>query len=267
MVIKFCFALILTLMMSFTAQANAYKAFVFSHQGETLPYRLLYPRNFDPEQSYPLVLFLHGAGERGDDNLVQLTHGAELFAGEAIRREYPAIVVFPQAAEEDYWARVEVEQDSRPYALRFADKETQPTQAMQLLLGLMDELSAKSFVDQQRIYVGGLSMGGMGTYEILARRPQMFAAAIAICGGGNLENAKHYRQGLPLWAFHGAEDDVVDADLSEQMVAAINQHGGNARLTLYKDTGHNSWDRAFAEPNLLPWLFSHHLLKSAVVQR
>ncbi|WP_197414346.1 prolyl oligopeptidase family serine peptidase [Lacimicrobium alkaliphilum] len=246
-------------MMSFTAQANAYKALVFSHQGETLPYRILYPLNFDPEQSYPLVLFLHGAGERGDDNLAQLTHGAELFAREAIQREYPAIVVFPQAAEEDYWANVDVNSESSPYKLRFADKDAQPTQAMQLLLGLMDELSSEPFVDQQRIYVGGLSMGGMGTYEILARRPKMFAAAIAICGGGNLKNAGHYRQGLPLWAFHGEDDEVVDADLSEQMVAAINQHGGNARLTLYKDTGHNSWDKAFSEPDLFPWLFSHQL--------
>jgi predicted peptidase len=259
MAMKFRFALLLTLMMSCTAQADAYKALAFSHQGETLPYRILYPLNFDAEQTYPLVLFLHGAGERGDDNLAQLTHGAELFARQAIQREYPAIVVFPQAAEEDYWARVEVRQDSRPYQLRFADKEDQPTQAMQLLLALMDELSAKPFVDRQRIYVGGLSMGAMGTYEILARRPHMFAAAIAICGGGNPENAGHYRQGLPLWAFHGEDDEVVDVGLSEQMVAAINEQGGSARLTLYKDTGHNSWDRAFTEPDLLPWLFSHQL--------
>ncbi|WP_099034300.1 prolyl oligopeptidase family serine peptidase [Lacimicrobium alkaliphilum] len=236
-----------------------FEAKTYSHGGQSLNYRILYPADFEPQKTYPLVLFLHGAGERGDDNLAQLTHGAELFAREDVRREYPAIVVFPQAPENDYWANVDVLRESQPYQLQFADISAQPTDAMQLVLALTDVLSAEPFVDKQRVYVGGLSMGAMGTYEILARRPHLFAAAIAICGGGNVNNAAHYQKELHIWAFHGTEDKVVDASLSEEMVAAINQHGGNARLTLYKDTNHNSWDKAFAEPALLPWLFTQRL--------
>lgn len=259
---RLAIAVILSFMMISAVQARdsqLYQAKRFQYSGGSLQYRILYPHNFTPDKTYPLLLFLHGSGERGGDNLAQLTHGASLFTQKDIRQGYPAIVIFPQAPAEDDWANVEVDASFKPYKLTFSEVSVPVTASMQGVLALMDELSAKPFVDRQRIYVGGLSMGAMGTYEILARRPQMFAAAIAICGGGNPENAGHYRQGLPLWAFHGEEDQVVAPSLSVQMVEAINQHGGNAKLTLYSETGHNSWDKAFAEPALLAWLFSHQL--------
>jgi len=122
---------------------------------------------------------------------------------------------------------------------------------------LMDELADKSFVNTDKIYVGGLSMGAMGTYEILYKRPNMFAASFAICGGANPEIAKEYPHGFDIWIFHGKKDDIVLPKYSEAMARAINHYGGNAKLSLYPDDNHNSWDSAFAEPNLLPWLFSH----------
>ncbi len=233
-----------------------YQAKRLQHSAGTLSYRIMYPHDFNSEKRYPLVLFLHGSGERGEDNQAQLTHGAALFADSASRRDYPAIVIFPQASTNDDWAKVNVTRDTQPLALEFASVNAPPTIAMQGVLALLEDFSARTYVDKQRIYVGGLSMGAMGTYEILARRPEMFAAAIPICGGGNPDNAAYYRKGLPLWAFHGEEDKVVAPSLSVQMVEAINQHGGNAKLTLYSETGHNSWDKAFAEPELLAWLFA-----------
>ncbi|MCB0470047.1 MAG: phospholipase, partial [Flavobacteriaceae bacterium] len=102
----------------------------------------------------------------------------------------------------------------------------------------------------------GLSMGGMGTYEILSRKPDMFAAAFAICGGGNPELTENYATKIPMWIFHGAKDDVVNPQLSIDMVSAILKFGGKPNFTLYADDNHNSWDSAFAEPELLLWLFS-----------
>jgi predicted peptidase len=112
-------------------------------------------------------------------------------------------------------------------------------------------------VDKHRVYVGGLSMGGMGTFELLRRKPNVFAAAFAICGGDNTFNAKLYAKKVPLWIFHGAKDDVVPVEHSLVMAEAIKAAGGNPKLTIYPNDSHNSWNDAFAEPDLIPWLFSH----------
>jgi predicted peptidase len=107
----------------------------------------------------------------------------------------------------------------------------------------------------------GLSMGGMGTFELLSRKPDVFAAAVAICGGGDPDSVTEYASEVPLWAFHGAKDNVVAPQQSITMVSALLKEGGLPRFTLYDDADHNSWDPAFAEPGLLPWLFSHSLKK------
>jgi len=115
----------------------------------------------------------------------------------------------------------------------------------------------KPYVNKHMVYVGGLSMGGMGTYEIIGRRPKVFAAAFAICGGDNTLNAKKYAKKVPLWVFHGAKDSVVPEAHSESIVAAIKDAGGDPKFTVYPNDDHNSWDDAFREPLLIPWLFSH----------
>ncbi|MHA7843407.1 MAG: carboxylesterase family protein [Winogradskyella sp.] len=248
--------LCLVCLMAFSnAQEDFYKEQVHVKDEDTLQYRIMYPENFSEEETYPVVLFLHGAGERGKDNKKQLVHGSKLFADKTNRGAFPAIVIFPQCPKSDYWSKVDVDRSTKPIGLKF-EYETGPTKAMALVLDLMDEFAEKPFVKKEKIYVGGLSMGGMGTFEILSRRPDMFAAAFAICGGGDPESAKEYANTTDLWVFHGAKDDVVDPQLSIDMVSGILKYGGKPNFTLYADDNHNSWDSTFAEPELLKWLFS-----------
>ncbi|MCE7992472.1 MAG: prolyl oligopeptidase family serine peptidase [Roseivirga sp.] len=223
----------------------------------TLLYRVLYPENFDRSQKYPLVYFLHGAGERGTDNAKQLIHGSKLFLDTENRQKYPAIVVFPQCPPGDYWANVsrEVNELTGKRDFIFA-KKGKPTKAMKGALSLIDSLVDLTYVDNNRIYISGLSMGGMGTFELVSRRPKTFAAAMPICGGDNPKSAGIYATRLPFWVFHGARDNVVPSKFSEQMVEAIKAQGGNAKFSLYPNANHNSWDKAFAEPEFLSWLFS-----------
>ncbi|MGE5943354.1 MAG: prolyl oligopeptidase family serine peptidase [Flavobacteriales bacterium] len=232
-----------------------YELKTFIDNTDTLNYRILYPKDFSEDKQYPLVLFLHGAGERGSNNASQLTHGSKLFASENNREVFPAIVVFPQCPQDDYWANASIDRSTKPLTIKFYNGG-QPTKALGLVMQLMDTMVAESFVDKQKVYVGGLSMGGMGTFEILYRKSDMFAAAFAICGGGNTEVAEAYAKTIDLWIFHGAKDDVVVPQFSIDMVSAILNYGGKPNFTLYADDNHNSWDSAFAEPKLLPWLFS-----------
>ena len=253
--------LLVIFILGFSLNAQESKeAFLKKHYilgSDTLSYRILFPKNFDENKQYPLLLFLHGAGERGSDNERQLTHGADLFLNEENRENYPAIVVFPQVPKSDYWAQVDVRRDTIPFQFNFRNQEA-PTTSMKLAMQLMDEMKAENFTDDDRIYIGGLSMGGMGTYEMLYRKPEMFAAAFAICGGADTEIVKNYQEGLDIWIFHGETDNVVLPEYSKAMAREINHHGGNAKVSLYPNDNHNSWDSAFAEPYLMEWLFSHH---------
>ncbi len=236
-----------------TLAQSAFTPHTFQGKEGSLPYQLLLPENFSEDRKYPLILFLHGSGERGSDNQKQLVHGSELFLDIENQEKYPAVVVFPQCPAGDFWAKADF---SGGAANRiFLDSET-PTRAMSLLLQLADSITSHFFVDKKKIYVGGLSMGGMGTFELLSRRPETFAAAIPICGGGNPDSAKKYAGNLSLWIFHGAKDDVVYPSYSTDIAIALIRAGHRPKYTLYKDANHNSWDSAFAEPELLPWLFS-----------
>jgi len=254
--------LILLLLAMFAANSvnaqgdlDAYVRKVYLSGNDTLPYRILYPNNFNPDQKYPLVLVLHGAGERGDNNEAQLAYGAQLFLES--QEQYPAIVVFPQCPKDSYWSNVNIVPDDTGKRTFNFRKGGKPTEAMEALLGLLGELKHSGYVNKHHIYIGGLSMGGMGTFELLRRRPNTFAAAFPICGGGSPANAKKYARKVPLWIFHGAEDSVVPVGKSEIMAQAIKAADGDVKLTIYPGVDHNSWDNAFKEPELLPWLFSH----------
>jgi len=223
---------------------------------DTLNYRLMLPKDFDSTKSYPMVLFLHGAGERGSDNKKQLVHGSSLFGSEENREKFPAIVIFPQCPKDDYWANAEVDRSTRPISLKFP-LDIEPTKSMRLLLEMLSQFSTKKYIDKSRLYIGGLSMGGMGTFEMLHRKPSTFAAAFAICGAGNPKATEAYAQTTPIWVFHGAQDDVVNPRASVEMVDGILKNGGKPNFSLYAKDNHNSWDSAFAEPELLSWLFSN----------
>ncbi|HUH34053.1 MAG TPA: prolyl oligopeptidase family serine peptidase, partial [Daejeonella sp.] len=179
----------------------------------------------------------------------------KLFTDTTVREKFPAIIVFPQCPADNYWSNVKFPMVNGKRTFEFA-KGGKPTVAMKLLMGLVDELEDKPYTDDNRLYVGGLSMGGMGTFELLRRMKGQFAAAFAICGGDNLKNTNKYKK-VPLWIFHGAKDDVVPPENSQTIVNALKAKGADVKFTLYPDANHNSWDQAFAEPQLLPWLFSH----------
>lgn len=244
----------------FSAQAqdmDVYQKKIYLDQGDTLPYRIMYPPDFDEKSQYPLLLFLHGAGERGNDNEKQLVHGASFFADPSNRKEYPAIVIFPQCPEGEWWARMEVSEDPAGNRIFIFPGKGSPTPSMRLVMRLLDRLVSESYVDADRVYLGGLSMGGMGSFDLLTLRPKTFAAAFPICGGGNPNRARKISRFTSFWIFHGAEDKVVAPGYSELMAEALKKHKGEVKLTIYPGIGHNSWENAFAEPDLLPWIFSN----------
>ena len=251
--------LLMMLLANMTAYAQggleAYQRKEYVQGNDTLPYRILYPKNFDADKKYPLVLVLHGAGERGDNNEAQLVYGAKLFL--VNQEKYPAIVVFPQCPKDSYWSNVNIVTDENGKRTFNFRKGGEPTKAMASLLGLLKELEDSGNIDKDRMYVGGLSMGGMGTFELLSREPKTFAAAFPICGGGAPESARKYAKKIEgIWIFHGEVDSVVPVENSKVMARAIEEAGGDVKLTIYPNVDHNSWDYAFSELELLPWLFS-----------
>jgi predicted peptidase len=254
----FSFATIIFIMSFSQAQdSSLYEKRFFVHNNDTMPYCILLPLNFDSHKKYPLILFLHGSGERGNDNESQLIHGGDLFLIDSIRKKYPAIVVFPQCSQKSYWSNNESRYDSSAQK-RIIDfkADGEPTKAMKLLMELLTNLEDNYSPDKKRMYVGGLSMGGMGTFELVRRKPGTFAAAFAICGGANITTAQKMKK-TAWWIFHGLKDPVVDPQFSKDMADALKQAGATVRLTLYPEDGHNSWDDAFKEPELFSWLFSH----------
>ena len=231
---------------------------LFIQKSDTLPYRMMVPDDYDPKKKYPLVIFLHGSGERGNDNEKQLVHGAKLFLRDSIRKKYPAIVVFPQCSANSYWSNVNIVTDAQTGSRTFNfQTDSKPTVAMNLLLNLVNEFQRKYSIQKKKIYISGLSMGGMGAFEIVRRRPNLFAAAVPICGGANPATASKLIK-TKWWIFHGEKDDVVNPQYSKDMAMAILNEGGNAKLTIYPNANHNSWDSAFAESNFLQWMFSNH---------
>ena len=242
----------------FSQDKSLFEKKLFIQKNDTLPYRILLPINYNPSKKYPLILFLHGSGERGNNNEAQLTHGAELFLRDSIRNNYPAIVVFPQCPANSYWSNVTIVNDTINKTRIFEFAPTgKPTTAMHLLLKLVNALQKNYPLQKSQFYVAGLSMGGMGTFELVRRKPNMFAAAMPICGGANSAIASKLTK-TNWWLFHGENDNVVNVQYSKDMAAAISNAGGSVKLTIYPNANHNSWDSAFAENDFMRWMFSNH---------
>ncbi len=216
--------------------------------GGTLPYRLLVPAKIEAEKKYPLVIFLHGAGERGSDNALQLKNGAPAFAKPEAREKFPCFVFAPQCPKDKKWVEME-------WGGVTGTAPADPGPIEKLVLSAADALAHEFQIDPDRIYVTGLSMGGFGTWDLITRHPEKFAAAIPVCGGGDKTKAAAAKA-VPVWAFHGLEDKVVLPVRSQDMVAAVRAAGGTAALTEYPGVAHDSWTFAYSEANLLPWLFA-----------
>lgn len=217
--------------------------------GDTLRYRQLFP-DYDTVRKYPLVIFLHGSGERGNDNEAQLKWGVMNFATAEAMKSHPAYVIAPQCPENMDWADF----TNRNGGLMLHPVPSKPTE---LLIGLIHQLMKKLPVDTNRIYITGLSMGGYGTYDIIERYPHLFAAAVPVCGGGDATRAASIAH-IPIWIFHGAEDAAVDPTLSYDMAKALTKAGAHPGLTIYPETGHFSWIAAYSDPAMMEWMFRQH---------
>jgi predicted peptidase len=249
------FSLLLAVTVANAQDRSLYQRKFFIQGNDTLPYRILYPLNYQSDKKYPVVFFLHGSAQRGKDNNRQLIWGADLFLDAANRMKFPAIVVFPQCPNTSLWNAITFSKLDDSLRYKFPANKT-PITPMQLLLGLVDEFAKNNSVDTSRIYVGGLSMGGFATFEILWRKPHFFAAAFPICGAANADQAYLYADKFPIWIFHGDGDRIVPVSNSRLMYKTLKAEGADVKYTEYPGVGHDSYKKALAEPDLLPWLFA-----------
>lgn len=183
------------------------------------------------DEKWPLMLFLHGAGERGDNLDLVKKHGPPKLVQE--KKEFPFITVSPQCPTGKYW---------------------NPQQ----MAKLVDQVANTYSADPKRLYVTGLSMGGFGSWNLLAEYPGKFAAAIPICGGGDPSKAEKMKE-TPIWVFHGAKDTAVSIKKSEEMVDALKKAGGNVKFTMYPEAGHDSWTETYNNSEVYKWLLEQKL--------
>ena len=216
-------------------------------------YRLLRPASVVGDgrdgQRYPLVLFLHGAGERGNDNLKQLKYLPTWLADPALRKRHPCFVLAPQCRMDERWVDVSwADEKSTP-------QPTTSTVDLAAATKALEETLVREAVDPARIYLTGLSMGGFGTWDLAARMPERFAAILPVCGGGDDRVAARLAA-LPIWCFHGDADTAVPVDRSRIMIAAVKAAGGRPIYSELPGVGHDSWTPAYRDGFVLDWLFS-----------
>ena len=258
------FAILISFSCNTNAQKDLFEKKMFFSENGSIPYRLLKPVNFQKKSlvderldtplfdfsdqvKYPLVIFLHGAGERGQDNEIQITYIDKVFGNEGFRENYPCIVIAPQCPNACRWVEVS-------WSLSEHTQPENPSIPMELTLELIDEIIANYPIDENRIYVTGLSMGGFGVWDIISRYPDKFAAGIPICGGGDENNASKISN-VPIWAFHGAKDRVVKVSRTRNMINEIENNNGTPKYTEFSNLGHLCWTQAYATDGLFEWLF------------
>ncbi len=197
----------------------------------TLHYLLYLPEGYgkDPTQTWPMILFLHGAGERGNDLEKVKKHGPPKLIAEG--KQFPFIIISPQCPEGKWWSPEE-------------------------LSSFLDGMREMYRVDKDRTYLTGISMGGFGTWSLACMRPECFAAIAPICGGGEPFLARHLKE-VAIWAFHGAKDSVVPLAKSQDMIDAVRKTGNNAKFTIYPDADHDSWTETYNNPELYEWFLKH----------
>lgn len=231
----------------FSVPAIQRKSFLDDRSGKKLPYRLFVPQNYEKTKKYPVLLFLHGAGERGTDNNVSLSNFKKSFetAGDLLKQ---SIIIAPQCPESGWW-RIDEE---------YGDENGWLGAAMRLLNKIKSDYSC----DSDRIYVTGLSMGGYATWSVLERYPAVFAAGVPVCGWGNPYAADTLKN-IPIWIYHGTADRTVSYSSSESMYNAIKSAGGEMiELKPLYGVEHNAWDYSYTDRNMFCWLFSQSRKKA-----
>lgn len=218
--------------------------------GRALKYRLFIPKGYaDTTIRYPLTVFLHGSGESGDDNASQLiNNGPGALSHPATQEKFPSFVLCPQCPKGGQWG--------------YYRGDITPAGTV---VAIVRALQKEFRIDPDRIYVTGLSLGGMGAWYAIAEHPDLFAAAVPVCGAGDVSRVDRIRS-IPVWAFHGMDDKAVpiagptrwakEIAGDRDMVRALKDAGGDARITEYEKQGHAVWGAAYADPGLMPWLFA-----------
>ncbi len=221
--------------------------------GYTMPYRLYIPKDYDEGKSYPVLFFLHGAGERGNDNENQLTNALPILAKVSPDLISEMIVVAPQCPANEQW--VDADWSKGNYSI----EKYPETKALKTAMKILDKTLSEYNCDTDRLYVMGLSMGGYGTWDVLARHGERFAAGIPLCGGGDPSQAEILKE-IPIWTYHGDADTTVKFSGTKEMVEAIEAAGGEKIIfTPVAGAGHNIWNTAAGNKELLPWLLSNKL--------
>ena len=218
---------------------------MLNRDGKFMPYRLFIPHTAAQTEPLPLIVWLHGASGLGTDNVRQVTEGgneigSRLWIKADIQAKYPSFVVAPQSPSAEMWGTTTSER---------------LTKYGQLVIDLIDSLAKEFPIDRDRIYLLGQSRGGIGVWDLIAKRPDVFAAAVPLCAIGNPKKIGAASD-VKVWAFHGAKDPGMSVNNTREMVAALKAAGGVVKYTEYADLGHDIWARAFAEPDLPAWLFA-----------
>lgn len=221
--------------------------------GYSLPYRLYIPKDYDKEKSYPVMLFLHGAGERGDNNESQLVNALPILAKTSPDLLAEMIIVAPQCPANEQWVAASWSNGN------YSTQKYAESKALKTAMKILDQTIADYSCDTDRLYVMGLSMGGYGTWDVLARHGERFAAGIPLCGGGDPSQAEKLKE-IPIWTYHGDADTTVKFEGTQGMVEAIRAAGGEKIIfTPVAGAGHNIWNTASGNKELLPWLLSNKL--------
>lgn len=237
-----------------SAQSFNKKEFVAA-KGDTLKYQVLLPEGYDQGKKYPLVIFLHGSGERAMDNNLQLKHGSAMFTNPVNLEKYPSIVLFPQCPTNGNWIKTFPSRNDRgemDWNKSTNDSISQPLQAVKELI---QSYIANEKVDTKRVYIVGLSMGGMGTFDLVARNPELFAAAIPICGGVYPPRLSNAAKSVAFRIYHGDADLVVACKGSRDAYTALKQLGAKVEYIEFPGIEHNSWTPAFNQPDFMEWLY------------
>lgn len=254
----FLFALAMICLFNPKSFAQDYKALIDSSEarvyqspsGEKLPYRLFKPDNYDPAQKYPLIIFLHGAGERGTNNISQLVHAQvlSLISGEN-RTKNPSFLIAPQCENGKRWCEVDWSQKTSHVT------PEKPSDGMKCLFEIVDALRKEFSLDPSRLYVTGLSMGGYGTCDFVAWRGSEVAAYAPLCGGADNDAICRFKNASS-WFFHGDKDGAVPTERSRSAVAALKAAGCDVRYTELPGRGHGIWTEAYYTSGFADWLFS-----------
>lgn len=223
---------------------------VYTEDGASLPYRIYIPKNYDCGEMYPMLIFLHGAGERGTDNELQFKNSVQDLFSDPNSPVYDSIVIVPQCPTDSQWVLA-------PWANgNYSIADTPESRQLELVCRIMDEVFDYCNVDEDRVYVTGLSMGGFGTWDLLSRHGARFAAGMPVCGGGDTAYAKLLKR-IPIRTFHGSDDPVVPVTGTRKMYASIKNEGGeNIDYTEFDGCGHNVWDLVYKNPENIEWLYA-----------